>query len=335
MNPAREISVDHDLHDVLVDLVHEHGAHDMAWLARRARLIRGDAGISKASVERVTDCATLLVVRPDGRVAHLGQVLDGIVLTQRVRGSLHGRQDLWVGNGVQPFLAMAAMRPLPLAAGGVVHAADSAEPVLLGPPGWLPEAERGDLIGLRWHEGCLDVERIDPTHLVEPSDQQYVRTLLGERCNRERWWKDDDPDLRAGLIVRSLGLARLEDPDLLSRPHPPLDEMLYDPLEVQARDHWRNVAATRQLDTVSFGIEGMPVALAMELRRRAEQYAMTTDQFLIAILGHLAWRTPFAEDIEPWEQWVPEWRPHPKLILTRAALPGRGDTAAPDTPTAS
>jgi hypothetical protein len=32
---------------------------------------------------------------------------------------------------------------------------------------------------------------------------------------------------------------------------------------------------------------------------------MTFDQFVIAILGHLAWRTPFAEDIEPWEQSMP------------------------------
>jgi hypothetical protein len=33
---------------------------------------------------------------------------------------------------------------------------------------------------------------------------------------------------------------------------------------------------------------------------------MTLDQFVVAILGHLAWRTPFAEDIGPWEDWVPE-----------------------------
>ena len=32
---------------------------------------------------------------------------------------------------------------------------------------------------------------------------------------------------------------------------------------------------------------------------------MTLDQYVIAVLGHLAWRTPFAEDLEPWDGWAP------------------------------
>ena len=57
---------------------------------------------------------------------------------------------------------------------------------------------------------------------------------------------------------------------------------------------------------MSFCLGAMPVALHSELSRRAEQYGMSFDQFVIAILGHLAWRTPFAENIEPWEQWLPD-----------------------------
>ena len=61
-------------------------------------------------------------------MAFLGDVLDGIVLTHRVRGSLDGRNDLWLGPGAQPLLAMAAYRPLPLARGGEARIAESLEP---------------------------------------------------------------------------------------------------------------------------------------------------------------------------------------------------------------
>jgi hypothetical protein len=49
----------------------------------------------------------------------------------------------------------------------------------------------------------------------------------------------------------------------------------------------------------------MPEALYIELTRRADVYGMSPDQYVIAVLGHLAWRTPFAEDMEPFEDWLP------------------------------
>lgn len=307
------------LHDTLAELVREHGPRDHAWLARRARRVLRDATLSEHAVVMATDLAQLVVVRPDGLVVHIGDVLDGIVLTQRIRGDLTDRTDLWLGAGAEVFLRMAEHRPLPLASGGAARASKSVEPVLLGPPGWLPRADRGDLVGLRWAGGFLEVGRIAIEDLAGPSEQGHVRTLMSERCEAESWFNGDDPDDRARQVVQALAKARLEDRQLLSTPHPPLDELLYHPLDTHERDHFRDAAATRQQESVSFGIDRMPVALDMELRSRAEQYGMSLDQFVIAILGHLAWRTPFAEDMEPWEQWDPDAQPRASLSV----LPNR------------
>ncbi len=115
------------------------------------------------------------------------------------------------------------------------------------------------------------------------------------------------PRLEAGRLTRAIGHAVLEDPTLFQHPQRPLDELLYNALEQHADDHhWRDFASVRQEESVSFGISGMPEALDIELRARAEQYGMSTDQYVIAILGFLAWRTPFAEDMASWDSWDPE-----------------------------
>ena len=316
MGPAPDIGIDHDLHDALVDLVSAHGPHPLSWLARRARRERRDPRIDEAAVLRVTEYANLLVVRPDGLVAYLGDVLDGIVLTHRVRGSLTARNDLWLGPGAQPLLAMAAYRPLPLTSGGEARIAESLEPALVGPPGWLPDAGRGDVVGLRWHAGQLEVFRVDPDELAGPDDQQHARTLLAERCNADLWLTGDDPDARAGRVVRALGLARLEDPALLSVPHPPLDEILHDAVEVRRRNQWPHHAAAPPTGST------MPRELDLELRHRAEQYGMSVDQFVSALLAR---RTP-SPDVGPREEWLPAGRTPTNLVL----FPGRAETSARD-----
>ncbi|WP_028637466.1 hypothetical protein [Nocardioides sp. URHA0032] len=299
--------VDRTLHDSLVHLVREHGPLDLRTLARRARLTAGRPAVDETTVSAVVATGTLLVERPDGRVTYLGDVLDGIVLTHRVRGSLRDRTDLWLGRGVQPFLAMAVLEPLPLASGGEARLAETPDPVLLGPDGWLPPAEHGDLVALQWSAGQLHLRLVDPAELPGPAEEDGVRRLLSAHCRTERWWSDGDEDwVRNALLLEALGRARLEDPQLLSTPHTPLDQLLYDPLSRDPQAHWRDTAALRQADCVSFFVEGMPFGLDRELRHRAERYGMTFDQFLITLLGHLAWRTPFAEDLEPWEDWWPE-----------------------------
>ena len=329
--PITPPAVDEDLHDRLVAAVREDGPLDVATLTRRVRLTSGDHRLTEGAVLAVLDSATLLVRRPDGRVAWLGDVLDGIVLTHRVRGALADRCDLWLGQSVQPFLAMATIEPLPLATGGEARIADTLDPVLIGPPGWLPPADAGDLVALTWTSGQLSVRVVAPDEVAGPVEEEAVRCLLGERCRTELWWEARDDDwLRNALLIRALAGVRLEDPDFLSTPHAPLEQLLYDPLGPDPRAHWRDLAAWRPEGAVAFAVTGMPMALDRELRHRAQRYGMTLDQFVIAILGHLAWRTPFAEDLGPWEDWAPQdARPSTQRVAHLRSVgngqPGNGD----------
>jgi hypothetical protein len=324
MRPEELLNIDHELHDVVVQLVHEGGAQDVGWLARRARKIRRDARVNEDSVWAVVDCSTLLFVRPDDTIDHLLNALDGCILTHRVRSDLAGRTDLWLGLGMQPLLNVAALHEIPLMRGGHARRMASGEEVLVGPPGWLPDVRRFGLVGLRVTSGRLDVEPVSDQELPSPAEQQHVRELIAGHYRRERLWNEsDDLESRPGELVRALTLALLEDPDLLRRPHPPLDELLYDPLEVDAdAHHWRDSAAVRHQESVAFSIRGMPFALHMELRARAKAYGMSVDQFVVAVLGHLAWRTPFAEDMQDSDHWDPDYRPKPKLsVLPTSADP--------------
>jgi hypothetical protein len=234
-------------------------------------------------------------------------VLEGVVFTHRVRGPLAGRTDLWLGLCVQPFTDLAFDAPVPLASGGEATLGADLQGVLVGPEGWLPDVPRHGLVALVWRAGALEVSAVDPDDLPSPEEEQHVRRMVAEYCDRERWWNGPEaPEDRARAVLRAVAYARMEDPGFLATAHLPLDEVLIDPFEVKAADHWREYAASKQQESVSFCLGAMPVALHSELSRRAEQYGMTFDQFVIAILGHLAWRTPFAEDIEPWEQWLPD-----------------------------
>lgn len=319
--PTAPPHIDHELTDTPVALVREHGPLDVDILTRRARLSLGRAHLDAHAVGLAAERVTVLVCRPDGRIAYLGDVLDGIVLTHRTRGPLDGRNDLWLGFSSQPFLTLAGVAPLPLAEGGEARLSETVDPVLIGPDGWLPAADPGDLIALTWRNSHLAVTRIDEGDLASPEDEDRVRRTLGERCRTTHWWIDpQDDDAHLAILLLGLAAARLEDPTLLSSPHAPLDQVLYDPLGVDRRNHWREAAALRQGECVSFALTGVPHALDRELRHRAERYGMTLDQFVIAVLGHLAWRTPFAEDLAPWEDWVPEDTRRPAASVSHLRL---------------
>jgi len=318
MIPENRIEVDHALHDTVVQLVREHGPQPLAWLTPRARRLRRDARIDEQAVIRVIESSTVLVPTINGRITWLGEVLDGIVLTQRARAPLGDRTDLWCRVAMQPLLNLAAFGPLPLAGGGEVTRMHSGEDVLVGPEGWLPAVPRFGLVGLRWAEGQLSVEEVSEEELPGAAEAQAVRALIADHYRRERWWTgSDDLESRPGELVRALTLAKMEDPQLLSTPYPPLDELLYNPLDRAVDDHhWRDFAAARGNESVSRHLGDIPVALHMELEARAERYGMSFDQFVIAILGHLAWRTPFAEDCEPSDGfWDPDRTPEPTLAF--------------------
>jgi hypothetical protein len=312
MLSGSEIQVDHELHDVLVTMVREHGAQPLAWLVPRARRARRDARVDDAAVVRVIESSTCLVWLPDGRIDWLGRVLDGMVLTQRARAPLAERNDLWTGIALQPLIVLASYGALPLSGGGEVSLAESGQDVLVGPEGWLPDVPRFGLVALTWKDGELSAHAV----LHESTGQelpllQQMRERVAAHYRRERWWSGaDDLESRPGELVRALTLARLEDPDFLTEPLPPLDELLYNPLEQEVdAHHWRDFAAARQPETVSFHLGEVPAALHMELSRRARLFGMSLDQFVIAVLGHLAWRTPFAEDCEPYDYWAPDEKP--------------------------
>ena len=291
-----------ELHEVLADLVRDHGAQDVAALAARARRRLRDPRLATELVEETVGAATTLVLLPDGRVEHLGRVLDGIVLTHRVRGALGGRSDLWLGRGAQPFLTLACLHPLPLVSGGEARIASSGAPALVGPPGWLPDVERGDLVGLRWREGRLAVARVDQSHLAGAGAEGHVRTVIAAHCAREGWITAAPEDL-AGLMVHCLALARLEDPGLLSTPHAPLEEILDEP------------AARRT---------GMSAVYA-DLERLAQQQGTTSDQLAAAVLAQLAVATSGGVDGERGHASLSGRAVRPRLTV----LPG-GAAGTPD-----
>lgn len=300
--------VDDSLHDVLEKLTREHGRCDLDFLAARARKERRDSRIDADTVAAVVELSNLLAWRPDGTVDHLMNVLDGMVLTQRARAPLAGRTDLWCTVAMQPLLNITAYAPLPLADGsGHVSPAPSGQDVLVGPEGWLPDVPRYGVVGFRLVNGKLSSMPVDESDFPGLEAQEQARRILAHHYRIERWYAaNDDVQTRPAEMVRALLYARLEDPDLLSTPHPPLDELLYMSLEGDSDIHyWRDRAALVE-GTSSFSLCGVPDALYSELHRRAELYGMSLDQYVVAVLGHLAWRTPFAEDMQPWERWFPE-----------------------------
>lgn len=318
-------TIDHALHIELERLVRERGPCEVAMLVRLARKARRDARIDEEAVASSVDSSTLLVWRPEGTVDHLLRVLDGMVLTQRVRAPLAGRADLWATVSLQPLLNIAAYTAVPLADGrGEVTRASSGHEVLLGPTGWLPDIPRYGVVGLRLVNGTVEVEPVDESAYPELAQQQRVRELLVQHYRLERWYTGtDDLASRPGEMVRALGHAKLEDPDLLCTPHPPLEELLSLALEKDRDVHyWREFAAQQEF-TCAFYVNGMPDALRIELDARATRYGMSFDQYVIAVLGHLAWRTPFAEDMEPWQDWEPQGRASASVT---ALVDGVGDS---------
>ena len=300
--------VDDALHDVLERLTREHGASDLEWLTARARKERRDARVDADAVAAVVESSTLLAVHPNGTVDHLMHVLDGAILTQRARAPLADRTDLWCTVAMQPLLNITAFTSLPLADGsGHVTRAPFGQEVLVGPERWLPDVPRYGVVGMRLQGGMLSPTTVDEADFPDLEEQERTRQLLAHHYRIERWYAgDDDLQTRPAEMVRALQYARLEDPELLSTPHLPLDELLYLSLERESDIHyWRDRSAVMD-GSVSFSVHCMPFALHREMNLRAQRYGMSLDQYIVAVLGHLAWRTPFADDLEPWGDWFPD-----------------------------
>lgn len=285
----------------------KRGPADVDWLARQLRRSRHDARITTdAVIEMVTTC-TLLVGRPDGFVCRLLDVLEGHVLTQRMTSRTAGRRDLWTDLSLLPLHTWALYEPLPLAAGGEVTAGAFGHDALIGDADWLPDVPPGGLISLWIRSGKLHVEAVEEVLVATPEQERAVRVAVSRHVREERWWRTDvgEPN-RAAELTGALAHALLENPDLLTTPTTPLIELLHDVLSEQSgRDLLDDSAAWDAGEVVAFSIAGMPEYLHNELSRRANQYGMSMDRYVVLALGHLAWRTPFAEDLGPWEKWDP------------------------------
>lgn len=277
-----------------------------------------DTRIDEQALIAAIEPSAVLVPRVTGEIDHALALLEGNVLTHRVRARLRGRTDLWLGAGVQPLLDLAAFRPLRLADGsGEVRRAETGYDALVGPQGWLPDVDRYQLIGLRIVARRLVVEPVHEDDLPTPEEQLRVREMLSSILAQERFFNGEDLTTRPAEVARTISLALLQDPELFATPYPPLDELLHNPLQRDLDlDHWRWAAVRQQVETTGFWLDGVPTGLHIELTARARQYGMTDAQFIVALLSTLAWRTPFAEDMEPWADWHPD-RPAARLTPLR------------------
>jgi hypothetical protein len=215
------------LRSFLDDTLRQIGPSTVEDLATAART----AGATKArnpmdvvrSALRQSDLAIPLV---DGRWTWPGQILDGAVLTHRVRTPTLGRLDLWPRDDLFPFLPIMD-RDVPLASGGVLRLWRDrlARPVVLvGPSGWLPMVTAGALLAFRWKAGALHVT---PTE-VDPAAIARRVELLRETLA----YHHEAKAVRHSLypLPSAMVGALLEVPDLLAVPLPPLGEVLADVL---------------------------------------------------------------------------------------------------------
>ncbi|MFC6287608.1 hypothetical protein ACFP3Q_14570 [Nocardioides sp. GCM10027113] len=222
-----------DLYPTVAAVLRDRGTLPLDALVAHTTLRHRGGEVDPRHVVRLVAVDPTLVVRPDRRVSWLGEVLDGVVLTHRVRGRTSGRV-LWTGVSAAPLFELAVEGPLPLAGGGQVAAGGTDAKTLLGPDGWLPELGPGDLLALRWYDGTLEVTRPTEDDLADAAQQHATRALLLDHWEPEACCPGDPPRTRrATALTHCLGQARLEDPDLLAVPHPPLEELLADVLRAQ------------------------------------------------------------------------------------------------------
>lgn len=218
------------------------------------------------------------MLRPDGRFDAAARVLRGQVFTTRPRP---GERDgvLWTYRDLD---AIAALHRLPLASGGELRRGSGGVESWTGPAGWLPDIEPGQLLGLRWDGAELHVF---PIEAVPPGDAEAlrdVREVLARHArtiNRPGW-----PEPRASL-TRTVLSALVEDPQLFSRPLPPLRELLPLPEDLRPQDG----TPGRDRECLARIVE-VPIALRAhdELSRRADLLGEQLPDYLSLLLSAAA-----------------------------------------------
>jgi tetratricopeptide (TPR) repeat protein len=169
---------------------------------------------------------------PDGRIASLEALFDGVVVTHRLTAGEAADGVVAVEPDLTLLLAAADADPegvLALAGGGSVEIAPAGAPesdvagdhpfagrwAATGPPGWLGGAAPGDLLGFRLAGGFLAVDRVE----AGPDDEATGRRLAHAFAAAEA---DGEPVPSSAVVL----IARADAPGLLERPLRPVPELL-------------------------------------------------------------------------------------------------------------
>ncbi|MGI8536333.1 MAG: hypothetical protein ACR2K2_07485 [Mycobacteriales bacterium] len=161
---------------------------------------------------------------PDGRWDTGARALAGAVLTTRPRSRLRDGV-LWVHRDLEPFDALHGREGIRLAAGGVARRGSTRVPTIVGPDGWLPAVEPGQLLALTWDGKAMSVELATDVLTVDSDEVLAVRRLLrahAEAVVQPPPWQLSRPPSMSTTVLSALQ----EQPDLFGRPLPPLSELL-------------------------------------------------------------------------------------------------------------
>ncbi len=282
------------------------------------------AGLTKArspqtSIKAALGQSAAVVRLPDDRFDAVRRILDGSVLTHRVRSATAGRSVLFAGQELGLLDDLLSAGPVPLAGGGAVRRSDGDVEGFVGSPGWLPDVPAGALVAVRFSGGGLRVEPVDTASEVLTERAERVRDVVAKHVGvveppPARWRSypaygyDDWPDYgqtRAtwrGAFTRAVLHALVECPDLLAEPVPPLDEVLRLP-ELSWRDLWTGRARdgiSGSPTTCSLTLHGVPTGLRAALEERAKLSGVPVGELTVLQLAAATfrWEDPCRHDVE-------------------------------------
>lgn len=188
-----------------------------------------------ASVEQIESALIhRLEVFPfaDGVVGHLPTLAEGVVLTHRLTeeerqlGILGGGLDLdlWTLVALDPFPLLGSGEARAVFRGDVERIPGDAAVGLVGPEGWLEGYAAGDVLGIRYVDGRLAVEKVD---LPAPDAVRDELAAVARAARTAATLSDqaDDPGASGCDVVLQ---ARRDDPTAFSAPLPPLSQILAD-----------------------------------------------------------------------------------------------------------
>ena len=199
------------------DLLRAEGPLTLDTLARRASA----AGVTsardpEAAVRNVIAHAEVQL--PDGRWQTPLRLLEGRILTAGrlpLRGAAEPEDH--VAYDLAPLERALRCGPVPLAGGGELRRRSSYRSEWIAPRGWPDlELDTDELLGLRIRDGALHLERVPITAALRVEGGR-VAEALDDPHDPGLWshWRTDD-------VGAHLWSRLATDPDLLTRPAPPL-----------------------------------------------------------------------------------------------------------------